>query len=49
MSPEEKKKRYENYKTWISKQTDERKKELNQKAKEYHKNRYQNRLVKVTS
>ena len=41
LSPEEKKKRQKYTKEWFKKQPTERQQELEEKAKQYHKNRYQ--------
>ena len=47
LSPEAKKKRQENTKRWLNKQSPEKQGELKQKAREYHKNRYHNHMVVV--
>ena len=47
LSPKQKKKRQENTKRWLSRQSPEKQKELRQKAREYHKNRYHNLMVAV--
>ena len=47
MSPEDKKKLVEYNKQWFDKQSPERQQELQQKAREYHKNRDDNLMVRV--
>ena len=47
LSPKQKKKRQENTKRWLNRQSPEKQKELRQKAREYHKNRYHNLMVAV--
>ena len=47
LSPEAKKKRQENTKRWLNKQSPEKQGELKQKVREYHKNRYHNHMVVV--
>ena len=48
LSPEDKKKLLEYNRQWFNRQTPERQLELRQKAKKYHKNRYDNMIVKVS-
>ena len=48
LSPEDKKKLLEYNSQWFNRQTPERQLELRQKAKKYHKNRYDNMIVKVS-
>ena len=47
MPPEAKKKLVEYNKQWFNRQTPERQRELQEKARKYHKNRYDNMLVRV--
>ena len=47
MRPEVKKKLVEYNKQWFNKQTPERQQELQEKARKYHKNRYDNLMVRV--
>ena len=47
LSPEQKKKRQENTKWWLNKQSPEKQEELKQKAREYHRSRYHNLMVAV--
>ena len=47
MGPEVKKKVVEYNKQWFNKQTPERQQELQEKARKYHKNRYDNLMVRV--
>ena len=47
LSPEEKKKWQEYNKEWFKKQPTEKQKELREKAKQYHKNRYHNLMIAV--
>ena len=47
LSPEKKKKRQENTKWWLNKQSPEKQEELKQKAREYHRSRYHNLMVAV--
>ena len=47
MPPEAKRKLVEYSKQWFNRQTLERKRELQEKARKYHKNRYDNMLVRV--
>ena len=45
LPPEDKKKLQEYNKQWFNKQTPERQLELREKARKYHKNRYDNMMV----
>ena len=47
LPPEDKKKLEEYNKQWFNKQTPERQLELREKARKYHKNRYDNMMVSV--
>ena len=47
LPPEDKKKLQEYNKQWFNKQTLERQLELREKARKYHKNRYDNMMVSV--
>ena len=47
LSPEQKKKRQEYRKEWFNKLPIEKQQELKEKARQYHKNRYQNLMVAV--
>ena len=47
MGPEVKKKVVEYNKQWFNKQTPERRQELQEKARKYDKNRYDNLMVRV--
>ena len=47
LSPEEKKKRQVYNKEWFKKQPTEKLKQLREKAKQYHKNRYHNLMIAV--
>ena len=47
MPPEAKKKLVEYSKQWFNRQTLERQRELQEKARKYHKDRYDNMLVRV--
>ena len=47
LSPEQKKKRQENTKRWLNRQSPEKQDELRQRAREYHKNRYHNLMAAV--
>ena len=47
LPPEDKKKLQEYNKQWFNKQTPERQLELREKARKYHKNRYDNMMVSV--
>ena len=47
MSPEDKKKLVEYNKLWFNKQSPERQQELQQKARGYHKNKYDDMMVRV--
>ena len=47
LSPEEKQKRLDYNKEWYHRQSPEKKAELKQKAREYHKDRYNNLMVAV--
>ena len=47
LPPEDKKKLQEYNKQWFNKQTPERQLELHEKARKYHKNRYDNMMVSV--
>ena len=47
LSQELKKKRQEYNKEWFKKQSIERQEELREKARQYHKNRYHNLMIKV--
>ena len=47
LSPEEKKKRYESKKEWYDRQSPEKKVKMNQKQREYNKNRYNNLMIKA--
>ena len=47
MPLEDKKKLVEYNKQWFNKQTPERQQELQEKARKYHKNRYDNLMVRV--
>ena len=47
LPPEDKKKLLEYNKQWFNKQTPERQLELRKKARKYHKNRYDNMMVRV--
>ena len=47
LPPKEKKKLLEYNKRWFNNQSPERQLELRQKAREYHKNRYDNMMVKA--
>ena len=47
LSPEQKKKRQENTKRWLNRQSPEKQEELRQRAREYHKNRYHNLMAAV--
>ena len=46
MPPEIKKKLVEYNKRWFNRQTPEKQRELQEKARNYHKNRYDNMLVR---
>ena len=48
MPPEAKKKLVEYNKQWFNKQTSERQREIKQKACIYHKNRYNNMMVRAS-
>ena len=48
MPPEAKKKLVEYNKQWFNKQTPERQREIKQKACIYHKNRYNNMMVRAS-
>ena len=48
LSPEDKEKLLEYNRQWFNRQTPERQLELRQKAKKYHKNRYDNMIVRVS-
>ena len=48
LSPDDKKKLLEYNRQWFNRQRPERQLELRQKAKKYHKNRYDNMIVKVS-
>ena len=47
MPPEVKRKLVEYSKQWFNRQTLERQRELQEKARKYHKDRYDNMLVRV--
>ena len=47
LSPEDKKKLLEYNRQWFNRQTPERQLKLRQKAKKYHKNRYDNMIARV--
>ena len=47
LSPEDKKKLLEYNRQWFNNQSPERQLELRQKARKYHKNRYDNMIVAV--
>ena len=47
LSPEKKKKLQEYNRRWFNNQSPERQLELRQKAKKYHKNRYDSMMVRV--
>ena len=47
LSPEQEIKRQEAFKRWYNNQSPEKKEDLREKAREYHKNRYHNLMIEV--